>query len=129
MGNRKIEIQQIAGKIREDFLNKRIPKEKLARLYSYYNREVNESTFVAKAEAIFPKLNCGLASVYLKNILGGEIIQGKYGEDKHTFLLSNDWVVDITADQYGGPKVYVGEFKSPWAREQIQNMSWAVRRL
>lgn len=100
--------------MRKDFEKKLISKNILKRLYEEYNPQVNSNKFVTEAEKIFPKLNCGLTSVYLKNLLGGKIVQGKYKRHNHTFLLLQGNIIDITADQYDGPKIYVGKLKSPW---------------
>ena len=110
------EIQNTATKIRKDFKENRIQDKILMDLYHVYNPDVDSRVFVHEAKKIFPKLNCGLASVYLKKILGaGEVVQGKYLENNHTFLkISKNKILDITADQYGGPKVYYGELKFPW---------------
>lgn len=89
----------------------------LVNLYRDYTDVGDTEKFVNKAKDIFPHGNCGLASLYLKTELGGEVIQGKYGEHDHTFLFVDDAVVDITADQFGGPKVYVGPLQSPWMRK------------
>ena len=91
--------------------------EELSRLYRMYNPAVDADAFVSKAEQLFPNLNCGLASAYIRDVVGaGDIIRGKYNQTNHTFLLIDDTVVvDITADQYGGPKIYVGVLKLPWA--------------
>lgn len=117
MENMSSDVKSITEKVREDFEQKRIPRDELVRLYSEYNPKIDASVFVAEAEKVFPKLNCGLASVYLQNILGdGKIVRGSYEGNDHTFLLLNDdTIVDITADQYGGPEVYVGKLKTPWS--------------
>lgn len=117
MGNRETDIRNIIENIRMKFEQRRISKLELAQLYSEYNSQVNGKIFVEEAEKIFPKLNCGLATVYLHKMLGGEIVQGQYEGNNHTYLLLNGEVVDITADQYGGPKIYFGELKSPWSRK------------
>ena len=114
MGNRNSIIQAVAERVRMEFNYKKISKGKLSALYFTYNPEVQGDMFVLEAEKIFPKLNCGLTSVYLRNILGGKVIQGKYDKYRHTFLMVGKQVIDITADQYGGPEVYVGKLKSPW---------------
>lgn len=111
------EIREIAERIRKEFEEKRIPEETLFWLYSQYNRGVNGNIFVAEAKKIFPNLNCGLSSIYLRKMLGGELVQGYYDGYNHTFLMLGGRVVDITADQYGGSKVYIGELKFPWTRK------------
>ena len=109
-------ITVIASKVKADFEAGRIERKVLKKLYQQYNRINNIDIFLKSAGNMFPELNCGLTSVYLKKIFpDGEIINGKYENNNHTFILLNDFVVDITADQYGGPKVYVGTLKRPWA--------------
>jgi hypothetical protein len=89
----------------------------LIELYSAYNPEVeNVPLFVDTALAQFPKLSCGIASLYLRELLGtGYVVQALYGRENHTVYISIDnLIVDITADQYGGPEIYVGEMVEPW---------------
>lgn len=100
--------------VRLKFEKGRIPKKELTKLYFKYNPNVDINIFVEHALEMFPNLNCGLASVYLQEVLGGKIVRGQYKNYSHTFLLLNRKIIDITADQYGGPMVYVGEPVSPW---------------
>lgn len=109
------EIEFTTKNIRASFENKSIALHELSRLYANYNPDVDADVFVRKAEILFPKLNCGLASLYLRSVLGGDIVRGSYGGHGHTFLMIDELVVDITADQYGGPKVYVGALRPPWS--------------
>lgn len=94
-----------------------MPRDLLKNLYKIYNHDVDIEEFIIEAEKIFPKLNCGLASVYLRYILGtGEVVRGKYNGNNHTFVkIGKSKILDITADQYGGPKIYMGNIKSPWS--------------
>ena len=117
MKNQNIRIKEIVTEVRERFVARQVSRDVLQRLYHQYNPSVDAVIFVAEAERMFPHLNCGLATVYLRAILGqGRVRQGKYADNNHTFLLLNgDMVVDITADQYGGPKVYVGKLEFPWS--------------
>lgn len=115
------EIKNIAIVVREQFENQRINMRLLRELYHRYNPEVEDiDSFVRHAGNLFPKLNCGLATVYLRHKLGvGNIVNGKYRDEDHTFLLLGNnnekgIVADITADQYGGPDIYVGPLQSPW---------------
>ena len=110
-------METLVKKVREDFEQKQIPKEKLAELYAKYNPSVDTQRFVIEAEKLFPTLNCGLASVYLREVLGcGEVVRGTYKNHNHTFLLLSDGtIIDITADQYGGPSVYIGVLMLPWS--------------
>ncbi len=109
-------IKSLALQAREDFENKKINDKTLAKLYNSYNKLDNVSKFISSSKKLFPKLNCGLASVYLKHKLkSGRIIHGYYKNNKHTFLsLSNNFIIDITADQFGGPRIYLGPLQSPW---------------
>ena len=102
---------------RKIFEQRKTDKKILKESYLEYNPIENVDGFIEKSETLFPKLNCGLASVYLKKMLGvGDIVKGSYENQKHTFLLVNKKVVvDITADQFGGPEVYVGSLISPWS--------------
>lgn len=114
-------IQQAAVEVRKQFEDKKVDSKVLVKLYSEYNPNVdNVALFITRACELFPHLNCGLASVYLKEVLQlGTVTQGKYGDEDHTFLLIGDgaekpMVADITSDQFGGPSVYVGPLQSPW---------------
>lgn len=73
-------------------------------------------SFVSAADKIFPSLNCGIASLYLKQALKqGKVVKGSYNGNSHTFLiLDKEKIIDITADQHGGPAIYVGPLISPW---------------
>lgn len=109
-------IEAIAIKIRKEFRNFRIDEKELKRIYQDYNTLGNPDLFLSSSKQIFPNLNCGLTTVYLRNLLGGEIINGKYKDNNHTFLiLRKKIIIDITADQYKGPEVYVGPIRKPWA--------------
>ena len=112
----------VAVKVRREFENHQVDALLLQRLYEAYNPEVEDSRlFVERGMRQFPSLNCGLASVYLRKVLGmGKVINGKYLYLNHTFLLIENFnddaiVMDITADQYGGPPIYVGPVKAPWS--------------
>lgn len=93
-----------------------IRKYEIERLYAAYNFVPNLAEFVETAISIFPNLNCGISSVLLKHRLGhGDIWKGKFELENHTFLLLNDnTIIDLTADQYGGPPIYIGQVKRPW---------------
>ncbi len=111
-------MQEVVQEARNDFENGLIDQGLLIELYRGYKDVGDTVRFVTKARNIFPNGNCGLASLYLKRKLGGEIVHGKYEKHDHTFLLSKDTVIDITADQFGGPKVYVGPLRLPWSFEE-----------
>lgn len=91
--------------------------QNLITLYEQYNPLQNPDLFFSQAKDLFPNLNCGIASVYLKHRLGkGVIVQGQFQNHGHTFLLlDEDMVLDITADQFGGPAIYFGPLSLPWA--------------
>jgi hypothetical protein len=112
-----MEIINVAIKVRKYFETSSIPKNELASLYLKYNPLVKDiDNFIEQAFILFPALNCGLATVYLlAKLQKGKPINGKYQSYPHTFLLlERDTIVDITADQFGGPRVYVGQLQSPW---------------
>lgn len=116
MDTNKKQIWRVACLARADFESNFIPFELLAELYGRYNSAVEVRSFLIRARQLFPALNCGVTSVYLRHVLQkGEIISGRYAEQKHTFLLVGMLVVDITADQFGGPSVYVGQLRAPWS--------------
>jgi hypothetical protein len=102
---------------RSKFQDNVIKSSLLSELYKKYNPRVEDiDEFVGLASKSFPDLNCGLASVYLQHTLQeGKIVQGSYNNHNHTFLKVRSEIVDITADQFGGPKVYVGALVLPWS--------------
>ncbi|MBU6214561.1 hypothetical protein KGM48_01830 [Patescibacteria group bacterium] len=107
--------KKAAFEARRQFEAGSINQDLLIELYRNYTDVGDTARFVSKAKDIFPDGNCGLASLYLQKRLGGEVTQGKYGEYDHTFLVADKTVIDITADQFGGPKVYVGPLQPPWS--------------
>ncbi len=109
--------------IRRDFERRLIEPGLLEKIYTVYNPALtNPESFLATATQLFPALNCGLASVYLQTVLGkGEIIHGTYKSEGHTFLAIKNLIIDITADQFGGPKVYVGTLRWPWQKPGPMN--------
>ena len=110
-------LEKEALRIRNEFENRKINYSLLRDLYQKYNRLDDINGFIEEAKEMFPRLNCGLATLYLKNVFKeGEIKRGKYKNEPHTFLiLKNNILVDITADQFNGPKVYVGLLRLPWS--------------
>jgi hypothetical protein len=89
---------------------------RLARaVYGAYAPIIDLDLFLSRARALFPALNCGLCSTYLSAVLGrGVVRRGTYGAAGHTVLMVGHLIVDITADQFGGPSVYVGTLQRPW---------------
>ena len=110
------DIVKIAEEARRKFELGQADKELLVRLYTDYNPVDDIESFLEQANVLFPRLNCGLTTVYLREVFGdGDIVKGRYNNENHTFLLMNgDTIIDITADQYGGPRVYVGPLRKPW---------------
>jgi hypothetical protein len=88
----------------------------IARLaYGAYAPGLDIDLFLARSRALFPALNCGLCSAYLRAVLGrGSIRRGRYDGEAHTVLAIGSTIIDITADQFGGPPVYVGPPRRPW---------------
>ena len=112
-----LELKEIAEKARRSFEEKEIEPSLLEKLYSKYNPIQDISLFIQRAREAFPSSNCGIASLYLRHILEeGEVVRGEYAGNNHTFLMIGSKVIDITADQYHGPKVYVGTLKAPWKK-------------
>lgn len=71
------------------------------------------------AKRLFPTGCCGLASCLVAaEIPDAKVVTGAYvhdGEERpHTWVEYESMVVDVTADQFGGPRVYVGEKTSEW---------------
>ncbi|MDO8590198.1 MAG: hypothetical protein Q7R69_02905 [bacterium] len=111
------ELQSIVGDVRRAFETKSVDEALLAELYGAYADVGDTALFVKQILGSFPHLACGAATIYLRHRLGlGAIIQGRYGEENHTFFQMDDGtIVDITADQYGGPKTYIGKLQPPWS--------------
>ncbi len=111
------DVFEVASIIRQEFELQKINRIELAQLYYEYNPIDNIDLFIQRATRTFPTGNCGLASIYLNSRLQmGKVVQGKYADNNHTFIqLSDEIIVDITADQFGGPKVYVGPLIQPWS--------------
>ena len=122
---KKGSFKNIAIKARKAFETTKIDRSILKELYAQYHPVRNIDVFINRATSFFPNLNCGVASVYLKYMLGrGNIVNGNYSNNNHTFLLLNKkTIVDITADQYGGPKIYVGPLKNPWSLRSLEKKS------
>lgn len=102
--------------IRQEFEKGTISQELLKDLYKNYHQMSNIESFIKKAQKLFPKGNCGIASCYLQHKLRrGTIVSAQYKENNHTVLLLGDaTIIDITADQYGGPPAYIGKIKEPY---------------
>lgn len=114
--NWEARIKLVAEQARKDFEDRRIERALLKDLYLAYNPEItNIDRFLTLAEELFPDLNCGLAMAYLKHQLKcGEIHHGRFDRQPHTYLRIGSMIVDITADQFGGPPIYAGPAEYPW---------------
>jgi hypothetical protein len=108
-------LRATAEHARKDLESGDADRTLLANLYAAYNRIPDVHRFVCKALDQFPTLACGIASAYVRYRLGrGRIVQGRFAGHPHTFVLVDKTIVDITSDQYGGPRVYVGPLRRPW---------------
>lgn len=88
--------------------------------YLAYAPDIDVDLFLRRSQKLFPALNCGLCSTYLNAVLGrGTVRRGHYRAERHTVLMVEAWVVDITADQFGGPPVYVGPLRRPWQLDDV----------
>ncbi|KKP91764.1 MAG: hypothetical protein UR98_C0040G0026 [Parcubacteria group bacterium GW2011_GWA1_36_12] len=109
------EIKKIALKVRKEFEEKEINIKTLTDLYNNYNKIENINDFIMQAQIMFPKGNCGIASLYLKYVLKEGTIQNlEYKNNKHTVLVIDKNIIDITSDQYNGPKIYIGPINKPY---------------
>ena len=110
-------IHDKVQKARLELQQGKISIKLLSKLYQQYKHLDDIELFIERSISLFPNLNCGIASVYIQHVLGrGKVVKGKYYLNNHTFLLFEDQsIIDITADQYGGPTVYVGPIKLPWS--------------
>ena len=109
-------IRRVANEARARFEAGDIPDALLSQLYEQYCPGINADEFVAAAKRLFPIGNCGLASLYIQSQLrSGEVTYSSYAGKGHTIWhVGSRIIADITSDQYGGPRVYVGPFVEPW---------------
>lgn len=107
----------IASAVRRELESGAVDRSLLCRLYGAYASVPDLEAFVDAALRMFPRLCCGLASAVLRHRLGhGAVIRGAFAGEAHTvLLLDHDTIVDVTADQYGGPAVYLGPVRPPWS--------------
>ena len=122
-------LRLFAERVRTDFETRNLDLLLLQGLYQSYHPVPRIEEFIASALDIFPRLNCGVASVYMRHLLAsGTIIQGAYGSTNHSFLqLSDGCIIDITADQFGGPRIYAGTLRKPWSLAAIDDSVTRVR--
>jgi hypothetical protein len=110
-------IERLAQETRALFENRIVSREIIGKLYEEYNPNLGDARkFLEAAEHLFPQLNCGLASIYLAHQISSEaeVVRGTFSQERHTFLKVGGRILDITADQYGGPSVYAGPIRPPW---------------
>ncbi len=115
------ELVRRSTQARRDFESGVISPRLLVSLFEVYSPGPGAEDIVRGALRQFPMFGCGVASVYLQHELQeGEVVDGAYINPHgralpHTALVIESLVlVDITADQNGGPEVYVGPVESPW---------------
>lgn len=124
------EVRTIAERTREDFESGRIQVDHLLKLGGTYlpdqaDKWERSVSRVSAALEIFPALCCELATTVLRHRVGfGNIVQGRYDINSHAYLdldhsdLPDHTIGDITADQFGGPSIYVGPLRDPWGTKQ-----------
>ena len=79
-----MDIQTIAFKTRSKFENRKVDGSLLKELYLQYSIVENIDLFIEKALQMFPKLNCGLASIYLNYLYPqSKIVRGTYKNKPH----------------------------------------------
>jgi hypothetical protein len=115
---------EIAHETRAEFEAWTVPVPELKEWYQAYNPVGDINRFFRWAEKHFPMGGCGLATLLLQHKLAaGRILRGSYAGQNHTLLgLPEQLGVDITADQYGGPKVYFGKIEPPWSTRPINGV-------
>jgi hypothetical protein len=120
------ELYDIAAQGRLDF-ETGTADAKLPRILKLYvpQRAEDWISDLPLLRAHFPKYNCDLTAPYLRHQYGwGELLYGYYDGKIHTVLdlgktvLADETIADITADQFGGPTIYVGPLVMPWERQQ-----------
>lgn len=127
------EVYDAASRTREQFETRSYNWSEIAELYLQYSGAVELDR--EHAEAIYPRLNCGLATVALRAMLrAGDMVQGEYEGNNHTFLRiktrdAGQVIADTTADQFGGPDIYAGRMVPPWRfrpNRQVGLPSWLL---
>ena len=116
-GGERARVEQVAWGLRRQFETGVAYTERLKRLYmSLLTVPLDDpDLFFRRAQELFPQGNCGIATVALFDILGGQISKdATYRGVTHTVLELGGRIVDITADQFGGPAVYFGKLSDPW---------------
>jgi hypothetical protein len=111
-----VRLRRSAARVRREFERGTFDLRLAIAAYTAYAPEVGDVPgFVERARGLFPTGCCGLCSVYLRSRLGcGTVVSGSYDGHLHTVLLVDGLLVDVTADQFGGPPIYVGPPRPPW---------------
>lgn len=95
-----------------------------AAAYQAYTSVPDIELFLRRARVLFPALNCGLCSAYLRAVLRrGSMAHMRYNGHPHTVLAVDRVIIDITADQFGGPPIYVGAVRPPWSISAARALS------
>jgi hypothetical protein len=117
-------LYEAALQARHELVNDSVDRGLLYDLFETHSPGPGAEVVVDAALHSFPHLSCDVASVYLRHVLQeGSIVNGKYISTQklalpHTFLMTDELVViDITADQFGGPEIYVGPPQEPWLQK------------
>lgn len=132
----KDEILAVAIRTREDFEQKSLKVQYVQDLvikhlsYIAESYEAELTAWIEQTLSLFPVNGCEVATaVLLDRLRTGKIVYGRYEHEplgphnirkSHTFWTqsesnsSNPLIADITADQYGGPPIYVGTLIKPW---------------
>ncbi|HVV67264.1 MAG TPA: hypothetical protein VHB72_04330 [Candidatus Saccharimonadales bacterium] len=114
------EVYRVAKEVREGFEQRSFDPEVVwARYCSWVPdaRHWDRGKFLDLANTSFPLGCCGLASAFLSKEVDvgyGQPEHIYYKSYPHTVLLGDIAMVDITADQFGGPRIYVGPMVDPW---------------
>lgn len=126
------DLAHLAKEVREEFTSRTIAPATLFEIITLHSPHIlaglqKQIALKACGSIIncFPAYSCDGAAAVLRERAGyGEIITGSYTRyECHAFLgigataLGMDTIVDITADQFGGPEIFVGQIVPPWSRE------------
>jgi hypothetical protein len=130
------EIVTVATQTRHDFKTKALKIHYLQSVIDKHLPYIAESykaglaQWIEQTIAEYPVNSCELATaVLLDRLQTGKIVYGRYEykplgphntRKSHSFWSTSDpkneitLIADITADQYGGPPIYVGPLIQPW---------------
>jgi hypothetical protein len=118
------DLHTIAGEARSAFESGQVTVDMLIGLYSNIeNRRVQDlgrlAVEIDYLLPYFPYQNCEYASVYLGSQVGqGQMLCGYYDFRPHKVWdvgpVVGETIMDITADQFGGPPIYIGPLVLPW---------------